>query len=73
LRLGQVLEKKGQSEDAVRELKEAATLDPTYPEPHYALARIYKRQGNLRSSQQELTLFEALRNEDKRKGVIRPD
>lgn len=73
LRLGQVLEKKGRPDEAIAELREAAAEDPTYPEPHYALARILKKRGDTRSAQQELRLFEALRNEDKRKGITRPD
>lgn len=72
-RLGQVLEKKGRPEEAVQELKESVRLDPTYPEPHYALARIYKRRQDVMSARQELSLFEKLRNEDKRKGITRPD
>ena len=32
-------------------LDQAASLDPTYPDPHYALARIYRHQGDIRASQ----------------------
>ena len=73
MRLGRVLEKKNRNKEAVEELKEASRLDPTYPEPHYALARIYKKQENAASAQQELSMFEALRKTDKQKGITRPD
>ena len=44
--LGLVLEKKGQAAAAIAELSQAAELDPSYPEPHYALARLYRRSGD---------------------------
>ena len=73
LRLGRVLEKRQQPAEAIRELKEAARLDPTYPEPHYALARIYKKQDDPKAAQDELRIFQQLRNVDKQKGITRPD
>lgn len=73
LRLGQVLEKKDRLDEAVAELSEAVRLDPTYPEPHYALARIYRKRHNREKAEAELHLFQELRNEDKAKGITRPD
>ena len=59
--------------EAIEELKEASRLDPTYPEPHYALARIYRKKQDATSAQHELTMFETLRKVDKQKGITRPD
>jgi tetratricopeptide (TPR) repeat protein len=72
-RLGQILEKNGESDGAVDELKEAIRLDPTYPEPHYALARIYRRRGTRQAMEQELAAFKNLREADIQRGVIRPN
>jgi tetratricopeptide (TPR) repeat protein len=72
-RLGQVLEKEGRGSEAVKELTEASRLDPTYPEPHYILARIYRRENDAKSAEEQLILFQQLRDADKRNGVTRPD
>jgi Flp pilus assembly protein TadD len=71
--LGQVLEKKEQYEEAIAQLELAAKLDPTYPEPHYALARIYRKRRDSKTAEKELSLFQDLRNTDKLKGITRPD
>ncbi len=73
LRLGQVLERKEHTDEAVVELQEAARLDPTYPDPHYALARIYMKRQDRVSAENELKLFQELRNTDQQKGILRPD
>jgi tetratricopeptide (TPR) repeat protein len=73
LRLGQVLEKKERYEEAIAELEQAARLDPTYPEPHFALGRIYRKRRDSAAAEKELSLFQDLRNTDKRKGITRPD
>ena len=58
---------------AITELEQAAKLDPTYPEPHYAMARIQRKIGNLQAAAKEIQLFEDLRKTDKLKGITRPD
>jgi Flp pilus assembly protein TadD len=73
LRLGQVLERKERDEEAIAELQQAARLDPTYPEPHYALGRIYRKQRDFKAVEKELRMFQDLRNTDKLKGITRPD
>lgn len=73
LRLGQVPERKGEWSRAAEELQQAARLDPTYPEPHYVLARVYRKHDDAQAAAQELRLFENLRREDGRKGIVRPD
>jgi Flp pilus assembly protein TadD len=67
------LEKEGRGSEAVKELTEASRLDPTYPEPHYILARIYRRENDAKSAEEQLILFQRLRDADKRNGVTRPD
>jgi tetratricopeptide (TPR) repeat protein len=73
LRLGQVLEKVQRYEEAIAELKRAASLDPTYPDPHYALARIYRQQQLAQAAKEELRIFQDLKNQDKLKGITRPN
>jgi len=59
--LGVVLEKKGRPADAVQELEQAAALDPTYPEPEYALARLYRKRGDGERADRALALFQSLK------------
>jgi tetratricopeptide (TPR) repeat protein len=73
LRLGRVLERKGLQEEAIAQLKEAVRWDPTYPEPHYALSRIYRTRKDVGMAQEEIALFQKLREVDKAKGITRPD
>jgi tetratricopeptide (TPR) repeat protein len=73
LRLGQLLERKKLYEEAIAELERAAKLDPTYPEPHYALGRIYRKRGDSKAAERELSMFQDLRSTDKLKGITRPD
>jgi len=72
-RLGQVLEKRQRYEEAVAELKRAVSLDPTYPDPHYVLARIYRQQQLTQAAKDELRMFQELKNQDKLKGITRPN
>jgi tetratricopeptide (TPR) repeat protein len=48
--------RKGRNSDAVLELEEAAALDTGYPQPHYALGRIYRKIG-MRSRQTRSSVF----------------
>jgi len=67
-----VLEKKQNLDDAIAELEQAAALDPTYPEPHYVLARILRQRSDARAAI-ELRKFQQLRANDKQKGIARPN
>ena len=60
-RLGLLLEKQGHFEGAVPELKQAAALDAAYPDPLYALVRVYRRQGRTEEAAAALKAFEALK------------
>jgi tetratricopeptide (TPR) repeat protein len=61
--LGIALEKTARTEDAVRELEEAARLDASYPEPRYALARLYRRRGDAERADATLAEFRRLKKE----------
>jgi tetratricopeptide (TPR) repeat protein len=61
LQLGTLLEKQMKYREAIQELNEATTLDPSYPEPHYALARIYRTTGDLKSAEMAAKTFQALK------------
>ena len=58
-----VLDKKGRTQDAVVELEAASRLDPTYPEPQYALSRLYRRTGDPAKADQALEVFQRLKKE----------
>jgi Flp pilus assembly protein TadD len=58
-----VLEKERKFEEAITPLQRAVELDPSYPEPHYTLGRIYQRQGKRQEAQEEIEKFKKLRKE----------
>ena len=47
-------------DEAVTMLERAASADPAYAEPHFALARIYRRQGRATDADAALATFERL-------------
>lgn len=51
----------GGYEEAVPPLNQATTLDPSYPEPHYLLGRIYHRLGDNSLSKAEPDRFQELK------------
>ena len=59
--LGVLLQKQDKVTAAVEELKRAAALDPTYSSPHYALARAYRKAGDIDQEKRELQIFRLLR------------
>ena len=61
--LGQVLEKRGRTAEAVVELESASRLDPGYAEPQYALSRLYRRAGDQQKADRALELFQKLKKE----------
>ncbi|MGH9160314.1 MAG: tetratricopeptide repeat protein [Vicinamibacteraceae bacterium] len=58
--LGSVLEELERVDAAVEALERAASLDASYPEPHYALARLYRSQGRAKEARQALATFKRL-------------
>jgi Flp pilus assembly protein TadD len=56
-----VLDKTGRSEEAIPELEEAARLDAGYAEPHFALARLYRRTGETDQARQALERFQEIK------------
>jgi tetratricopeptide (TPR) repeat protein len=59
--LGVLLDEQGKTAASVQELERAVALDGTYPEPHYVLARIYRRQGDAARADEALAAFKRLR------------
>jgi tetratricopeptide (TPR) repeat protein len=59
--LGTVLEDTNRPDAAIAALRTAADADPAYPEPLYALARIYRRQGRTVEADAALAAFMARR------------
>jgi tetratricopeptide (TPR) repeat protein len=59
--LGVVLEQSERMEDAIDQLRAAADADPSYPDPQYALARVYRRLGRLAEADHALAAFSARR------------
>jgi tetratricopeptide (TPR) repeat protein len=58
--LGVLLEQMERIDAAIAELGRAAKADPSYAAPHYALARIYRRQGRTADAAAALATFQQL-------------
>jgi Flp pilus assembly protein TadD len=52
--MGKVLEKKGESELAVRALQRALAMDPNNPIPHHLLGQAYRDMGRAEEAEREL-------------------
>ena len=57
---GKALQKLGKLEQSVRWLQQSIKVDPTYPEPRYVLAQVYRKLGLADKATGELTLFREL-------------
>jgi tetratricopeptide (TPR) repeat protein len=57
---GKALDQAGHDDVSLRWLKRAAQIDPAYPDPHYLMARIYKKQGKSAEANAEMDAFKAL-------------
>lgn len=57
---GKALVKLDKQDLSVRWFKQAADLDPTYTEPHYWLAQVYRKLGQNEEADQELKKFKEL-------------
>jgi tetratricopeptide (TPR) repeat protein len=58
--LGTVLEYLDKTDEAVTALQQAAAADAAYAEPHFALSRIYRRQGRTAEADAALATFDRL-------------
>lgn len=58
--VGKALEQGEHYDESLRWLIKAAQMDPNYPDPHYLLARIYRRQGRSEEANKEAATFKAL-------------
>jgi len=52
--MGKVLEKKGETELAVRALQRALAMDPNNPMPHHLLGQAYRDMGRTEDAEREL-------------------
>lgn len=59
---GKALDQAGQYDTSVKWLKQAVEMDPKYPDPHYILARVYRREGKLSDADREMADFKALQD-----------
>lgn len=57
---GRALEQSGHYQQSLRWLDHAAKMDPTYPDPHLQMARIYRKLGDSMKAQQESDIFRKL-------------
>jgi tetratricopeptide (TPR) repeat protein len=57
---GKALVKLDKPELSIKWFKQAADLDPTYTEPHYWLAQVYRRRGQNEEADRELQKFKEL-------------
>lgn len=55
--LGNVLEHRGQLQQAVREYQAAVHHDATYAKPHFALAHLYQRLGKKDLAKKEVSIY----------------
>jgi tetratricopeptide (TPR) repeat protein len=58
--LGTILEASDRTEGAVQTLLRSAAADPSYAAPHFALSRIYRRQGRIAEADAALATFQQL-------------
>ena len=63
--LGKVLQKKGETELAVRALQRALAMDPNNPIPHHLLGQSYRELGRAEDAERELKLAESLQSRQK--------
>lgn len=61
--LGRIQAAKGQLSQAIQNLKEACDLFPNFGVAHYALGMLYRDLGELQKAQEEMALFQRLKNE----------
>ena len=58
--MGKVLQKKGETELAIRALRHAASMDPNNPMTHHLLGQAYRDLGQKDEAERELKIAEQL-------------
>jgi len=61
--LGRIQAAKGQFSEAIQNLKKACDLFPSFGVAHYALGMLYRDLGELQKAQEEMALFQRLKDE----------
>jgi Tfp pilus assembly protein PilF len=64
LQLGVVQSQQGEWDDAKASYERAVAANPTFPDPHFRLAQVYKRSGDSQRAAEELQAFERLKQSD---------
>lgn len=67
--LGQIFDARGDLAGASREYRRAIEISPKQPPPHYKLARVYARQGQITKAEAERQLHSRLVDEENRRGL----
>ena len=63
LGLGETLSRRGDEEGALREYKISAEIRPENPQPHYALAQVYRKRNRTEVARQEMATYQRLQAE----------
>jgi tetratricopeptide (TPR) repeat protein len=58
---GRALYEAGQLQESVKWLERASEINPSYADPHYFLARVYRKLGRMDEAKQESAAFERLK------------
>jgi len=61
--LGSSLAKAGKTEEAIEQLRAAEKINPDFADTHYQLALQLQKQGDINRSQQEMEIFQRLKNQ----------
>jgi Flp pilus assembly protein TadD len=62
--MGKILEKKGETQLAVRALQKAISMDPNNAMPHHLLGQAYRELGRTEDAERELKQAEQLQMQD---------
>ena len=68
--LGLIAFAEGRTEQGVRALQKAISLDPQLAPAHYRLGLAYQRLGNAVLSKKELDQFRTLKNQERYRGQV---
>jgi tetratricopeptide (TPR) repeat protein len=66
-KLGLALEKSKKYDESATSLRRASELDPAYPDPYWALARVLRLTGDREGSREAVKQFQKLKKEQEAK------